>query len=109
VPVAPVPVPPEVTESHVALDVAVQPQLPPLVEIDTLPVPPTAAKVAVAGESAVTAHAAAAWVIGIVTFIAFPLATVIVAERGAAVGFAEAVKVNEPSPVPDAAESTSHD
>jgi len=59
VPLAPVPVPPEVIESHAALEVAVQPQVVPFVVIDTLPVPPVAAKVAVAGVIAVTAHAAA--------------------------------------------------
>ena len=58
-PVAPVPVPPEVITSHAALEVAVQPQVVPFVVIETLPVPPVAAKLAVAGESAVTAHAAA--------------------------------------------------
>ena len=62
VPLDPVPVPPEVIESHVALEVAVQPQVEPLVEIATLPVPPDATTVAVSGESEVTAHAAAAWV-----------------------------------------------
>ena len=59
VPVAPVPVAPEVITSHDALETAVQPQLVPFVVIDTLPLPPDAAKLAVAGVSAVTAHAAA--------------------------------------------------
>jgi len=59
VPLAPVPVPPEVIESHAAFEVAVQPHVVPFVVIDTLPVPPVAAKVAVAGASATTAHAAA--------------------------------------------------
>jgi len=58
-PKVPVPVAPEVIESHAALEVAVQPQVVPFVEIATLPVPPVAAKDAVAGASAVTAHAAA--------------------------------------------------
>jgi len=61
-----VPVAPEVIESQAALEVAVQPQEDPFVEIVTLPVPPPAATVAVAGESEVTVHAAAdcvtAWV-----------------------------------------------
>ena len=61
-PLAPVPVPPEVIVSHAALDVAVQPQVVPLVEIDTLPVPPVAAKDAVAGVIALTTHAAASCV-----------------------------------------------
>jgi len=42
-PLAPVPVPPEVIESHAALEVAVQPQVEPFVVIDRLPVPPLAA------------------------------------------------------------------
>jgi len=54
-----VPVPPEVITSHDWLDVAVQPHVVPFVAIDTLPVPPVAAKLAVAGVIAVTAHAAA--------------------------------------------------
>ena len=53
------PVPPEVITSHDALDVAVQPHVVPFVVMATLPLPPVAAKLAVAGESAVTAHAAA--------------------------------------------------
>ena len=59
VPLAPVPVAPEVITSHDALDSAVQPHVVPFVVIETLPVPPVAAKLAVAGESAVTTHAAA--------------------------------------------------
>ena len=62
VPLAPVPVPPEVIVSHAALDVAVHPQVVPLVVSVTEPVPPVAAKLAVAGVSAVTAHAAASCV-----------------------------------------------
>jgi len=62
VPEAPVPVPPEVIESHAALEVAVQPQVEPFVVIDTLPVPPVAAKDAEGGVRAPTAHAAACWV-----------------------------------------------
>jgi len=58
-PVAPVPVAPEVIESHAALDVAVQPQVVPFVVIETLLVPPVATKLAVAGVRALTAHAAA--------------------------------------------------
>jgi len=48
--------------SQAALDAAVQPQVVPFVEIDTLPVPPTAVKLAVAGLSALTAHSAASCV-----------------------------------------------
>ena len=48
--------------NHAALLVAVQPQELPLVEMVTLPVPPEEAKLALAGVSPVTAHAAAAWV-----------------------------------------------
>ena len=59
VPLDPVPVAPEVITSHAALDSAVQPQVEPFVVTATLPLPPAAAIVAVAGESAVTAHAAA--------------------------------------------------
>ena len=70
--------------SHAALDVAVQPQVVPFVVIDTLPVPPVAAKLAVAGVNAVTAHAAASCV----TVCTCPPA-VIVAVREAAFGFAE--------------------
>jgi len=62
VPVAPVPVSPDVITSHAALETAVQPQLDPFVAIDTLPVPPAAATVAVAGVSPVTTHAAASCV-----------------------------------------------
>jgi len=83
VPVAPVPVAPEVIESHAALEVAVQPQVVPFVAIDTLPVPPVAAKLAVAGVSAVTAHAAASCV----TVCTCPPA-LIVAVRLAAFGLA---------------------
>ena len=61
-PVAPVPVLPDVIVSHAALDVAVHPQVVPLVVSVTLPVPPAAAKLAVAGVTAVTAHAAASCV-----------------------------------------------
>jgi len=84
VPLAPVPVPPEVIESHDWLDVAVQPQLPPLVVIVTLPVPPAAAKLAVAGVIAVTAHAAASCVT-----VCTCAPAVIVAVRCEAFGFAE--------------------
>jgi len=61
-PLAPVPVPPEVIESHAALEVAVQPHVVPFVVIETLPVPPVAAKLAVAGVRALTTHAAASCV-----------------------------------------------
>ena len=62
VPDSPVPEDPLVMVSHAALDVAVHPQVVPFVVIDTLPVPPAAAKLAVAGVTAVTAHAAASCV-----------------------------------------------
>ena len=83
-PLAPVPVPPEVIVSHAALDVAVHPQVVPLVVSVTLLVPPAAAKLAVAGVSAVTTHAAASCV----TVCTCPPA-VIVAVREAAFGFAD--------------------
>jgi len=78
-----VPVPPEVIESHAALVVAVQPQVEPFVVIDTLPVPPVAVKLAVAGESAVTVHAAADCV---TTCTSAP--AVIVADRSIALALA---------------------
>ena len=81
-PVAPVPVPPEVIESHAAFEVAVQPQEDPFVAIDTLPVPPDAVKLAVAGVRALTAHAAA----DCVTVCTWPPA-LIVAVREEAVEF----------------------
>jgi len=59
VPLVPVPVPPEVIESHAALDSAVHSQVEPFVVIDTLPLPPVAANDSPSGESDVTAHAAA--------------------------------------------------
>ena len=74
----------EVIVSHAALDVAVQPQVVPFVAIDVLPLPPVAAKLAVAGVSAVTTHAAASCV----TVCTCPPA-VIVAVREAAFGFDE--------------------
>jgi len=75
-----------VIESHAALDSAVQPQLEPLVVTVTLPVPPDAATVAVAGASPLTAHAAASCV-----RVKVCPPAVIVAEREAAFGFAEAL------------------
>jgi len=98
VPLPPVPVPPEVITSHAALETAVQPQVVPFVVMATLPLPPVAAKLAVAGESAVTAHAAA----DCVTVCTCPPA-VIVAVRDAAFGFAEteyAIVPLAPVPVP---------
>ena len=53
------PVVPEVIVSHAALEVALHVQEEPLVVTVTLPLPPVAAKLAVAGVSAVTAHSAA--------------------------------------------------
>jgi len=86
VPLAPVPVPPEVMESHAALDSAVQPQAEPFVVIETLPVPPADATVADAGVNAVTAHAAASW-LTVCTW----LPAVMVALLDAAFGFAAAL------------------
>ena len=83
-PEAPVPVPPEVIVSHAALETAVQPQVVPLVEIDTLPVPPVAAHDAVAGVIALTTHAAASCV---TVWTCAP--AVIVAVRDAAFGLEE--------------------
>ena len=80
-PLAPVPVPPEVITSHAALDVAVQPQVVPFVMIDTLPVPPAAAKLAVAGVTAVTAHAAASCV----TVCTCPPAVIVAVRKAALV------------------------
>jgi len=62
VPEAPVPVAPEVIESHAALEDALQEQLAPLVEIVTDPLPPAAVTEAEVGERPDTTHAAAAWV-----------------------------------------------
>ena len=83
VPLVPVPVAPELIESHAALDSAVQPQVVPFVVIDRLPVPPVAAYVAVAGVSAVTAQVAASCV---TVWTCEP--AVMVPTRVAAVGFA---------------------
>jgi len=84
VPLVPVPVPPEVIESHAALDVAVHGQVEPFVVIERLPLPPVAVKLAVAGKIAVTAHAAASWV---TVWTCEPAEMVPV--RIAAVGFAD--------------------
>jgi len=62
VPEVPVPLAPEVIKSHAALEVALHVQEEPLVVTVTLPVPPVAAKLAVAGVRPVTSHAAPAWV-----------------------------------------------
>ena len=95
-PVAPVPVEPDVIVNHAALEVAVQPHELPLVEMVTLPVPPEEAKLALAGVSPVTAHAAAAWV----TVWVWPPA-VIVAVRLAAFGLeATEYAISPVSPVP---------
>jgi len=77
-----VPVAPEVIESHAALEVAVHGQDEPFVVIVTLPAPPAAGIVAVAGESEDTAHAAADWV---TVWVWAP--AVIVAVRDDAFGF----------------------
>jgi len=108
VPLAPVPEAPEVIESHAASEDADHEQFVPFVEIVVLPVPAAAEKLAVAGEKPLTTHAAADWVMVMVAFDAVPLETVIVAARETVLGFAEAVKVNAPSPVPEAPDSTSH-
>jgi len=70
--------------SHEALDVAVHPQIPPLVETRIVPVPPAAGIDADSGEIDVTAHAAADCV---TTCTCAP--AVIVAVRGAVMAFAE--------------------
>jgi len=96
VPVAPVPVLPDVIVSHAALETAVQPQVVPFVVIDTLPVPPVAAKVAVAGVSAMTAHAAASCVT-----VCTCAPAVIVAVREEAFGFEDTLYATVPlAPVP---------
>jgi len=98
VPVAPVPLPPEVIESHAALETAVQPQVVPFVVIETLLVPPVATKLAVAGVIAVTAHAAASCVT-----VCTCAPAVIVAVREAAFGFVAteyAIVPLAPVPVP---------
>ena len=62
VPLDPVPVPPEVIESHAALEVAVQLQVEPFVVRVKEFVPPAVPKDAEVEEKPVTAHAAADWV-----------------------------------------------
>jgi len=106
VPLAPVPVPPEVITSHAALDVAVQPQVVPFVVTVTLPLPPVAPKLAVAGVRALTAHAAADCVT-----VCTCAPAVIVAVREAAFGFDDAEYSTVPvAPVPVPPEViTSHD
>jgi len=83
VPVAPVPVPPEVITSHAALDVAVQPHVVPFVARVKEFVPPAAVKVAELDEKLVTEHAAPSCV----TTCTCPPA-VIVAVLDAALAFA---------------------
>ena len=61
VPEVPVPVAPDVIESHAALDVAVQPQVAPFVVTENAPVPPATPKEADAAPNA-TAHPAASCV-----------------------------------------------
>jgi len=61
VPEVPVPVAPDVIESHAALDVAVQPQVAPFVVTENEPVPPATPKEADAAPNA-TAHPAASCV-----------------------------------------------
>jgi hypothetical protein len=56
VPLAPVPVAPEVIDSHDALELALQEHDASLIVIDTLPVPPDAGTLAVEGDNAVTVH-----------------------------------------------------
>ena len=56
VPLAPVPVAPDVIDSHDALELALQEHDASLIVIDTLPVPPDAGTLAVDGDNAVTVH-----------------------------------------------------
>jgi len=104
VPEAPVPVAPEVIESHAALEDALQEQLLPLVEIMTEPLPPPAATEAEVGEKPVTPHAVPAWMTANVTgVVTFGPVTVTVAERLLVLAFAVAENVNEPlPPLPEA-------
>ena len=85
-PLDPVPVAPEVIESHAALEVAVQPHEAPFVEIVKEFVPPAAEKVADAELNPVVAHDAASCV-----RVKVCPPAVIVADRVAAFGFAEAL------------------
>ena len=107
-PLVPVPVPPEVITSHDALDSAVQPHVVPFVVTVTLPLPPDAAKLAVAGVRPVTEHGTPPP--DCVTEWTCPPA-VIVALRPAASLFAETEYAIVPlAPVPVAPEViTSHD
>jgi hypothetical protein len=60
VPLAPVPVAPDVIDSHDALELALQEHDASLIVIDTLPVPPDAGTLAVDGDKPVTVHGAGA-------------------------------------------------
>jgi len=82
VPVAPVPVPPEVIESHAALEVAVQVQEAPFVVRVKEFAPPVAVNVAELDEKPVTEQPAPSWE---TVWVCTP--AVIVAVRGAAFGF----------------------
>jgi hypothetical protein len=97
VPLVPVPEAPDVITSHAASDVALQPQVSPFVETETLPLPPAESKLADAGLSATSQPAAAC-----VTTCVWPFA-VIVAVRDAATVFAATVYAIVPLvPVPEA-------
>ena len=97
VPLALVPVAPEVIVSHDSLELALQEHEASLIVIDTLPVPPDADMLAVAGDSDTTVQgaAAAAWL----TTCASP-AIVTVAVRVPPV-FADTTTDTLPLPVPD--------
>ena len=86
VPLEPLPLPPEVIESHAALEVAVQLQEAPFVEIVKEFVPPAAENEADPELNPVTAQAAASCV-----RVKVCPPAVIVAEREAAFGFADAL------------------
>jgi hypothetical protein len=60
VPLAPVPVAPDVIDSHDVLELALQEHDASLIVIDTLPVPPDAGTLAVDGDKPVTVHGAGA-------------------------------------------------
>jgi hypothetical protein len=99
VPLTSVPVAPEVIDSHAASDVALHEHEASLIVIDTLPVPPDAGTLAVAGDRPVTVHSA--WL----TTCASP-AIVTVATRSLPV-FAATVIDTLPLPVPDIGSTSS--
>jgi len=110
---SPIPLPPEVIESHSPplVTVASHAQVPLGVVIATVPEPASAVTDAVAG-STVSAEAQFEWpccVTVTATGVAEPLENVIVPVRLVAERFSLATKVNDPlAPVPDAPASASH-